>query len=108
MQYICNDCNHIFSVPEVERRDFDHAFGTERVVQQVCPECGGDFEVADTCRNRKCSEAMHRGDILCADCRTDLKHRLIAFFDTLTAEEEAQFDLWMDGNSITDRKKWEV
>ena len=24
----------------------------------------------------------------------------------LTAEEEAQFDDWMDGNSITDRKTW--
>jgi hypothetical protein len=35
-----------------------------------------------------------------------LKKKIINFFDYMTAEEEEQFDIWMDGDSIVNRRKW--
>ena len=46
---------------------------------------------------------MPAGHVLCQSCRKSLKRRVTEFFDTLTPEEEQQFDAWMDGRSITER-----
>jgi len=108
MQYICRDCGETFSVPDYADESFEHAFGTEKRIVTVCPYCGGDYEAALPCRKAKCGGSRRSDEILCADCRSDLLHRLCAFFDTLTAEEEEQVDAWLDGNSITSRKNWEV
>lgn len=95
MNYYCNDCGCVFES------------GLQGDI--LCPECGGsDIEEAVRCGNDSCIGMMRIRDYICADCRRDLLARVIDFFDTLTAEEEEQFDEWMDGNSITDRRKWEV
>ena len=47
---------------------------------------------------------MPVGPVLCESCRMSLKRRVTEFFDTLTAEEEQQFDAWMEGSSITERR----
>ena len=39
--------------------------------------------------------------------REALLARITNFFDTLTCEEESQFDEWMDGDSVSDRRHWE-
>ena len=50
---------------------------------------------------------MRPKEWLCRPCRRRLLKAVTAFFDDLTVEEEAQFDEWMDGDSITDRRRWE-
>jgi hypothetical protein len=47
------------------------------------------------------------GDILCKPCRERLKRKFIAFADELTAPEEEQLDEWLDGVSVTERKRWQ-
>ena len=49
---------------------------------------------------------MASGSTLCGSCRKDLLRRFTAFADTLTAEEEAQLDDWLDGDTITNRRNW--
>ena len=71
-----------------------------------CPACESSMvEAAEACP--KCGGAMRPRDWLCRPCRRRLVKRVIAFFDDLTCEEEAQFDDWMDGDSVTDRRRWE-
>lgn len=71
--------------------------------------CGSpDFEDAIPCENPSCNIGyMRRGEHLCPACRDYLKKRVISFFDSFTAEEEAQFDAWIDGETITNRRKFE-
>ena len=71
-----------------------------------CPACESTLvEPADACPT--CGGPMRPRDSLCRTCRRALLVRITDFFDTLTYEEEAQFDDWMDGCSITDRRRWE-
>lgn len=89
---ICMECQTVF------RAEFCKSL--------ECPACESpEVEPAEDCP--KCGGAMRPGDRLCRSCRKALLARVTDFFDTLTYEEETQFDEWMDGNSITDRRHWE-
>lgn len=101
--FICQDCGGYFTEPDVDASGFEHAFGFTATHVPVCPYCESpEFEAADICP--QCGEARKRqADILCPVCRHDLYARVTEFFDTLTEDEEKQFDEWMEGNSITDR-----
>ena len=107
-EYICNDCEAVFDRPSIEDCSFSHAFGYERQYRRVCPECESPdiSDAPDVCP--QCGGSMRGTDTLCRSCRKELLSRVCSFFDSFTAEEEQQFDEWMDGNSISDRKKWEV
>lgn len=102
----CADCGSIFNFPAAIPNGFSHPFGTEIFNEDGCPSCGSlDFEELDVCEC--CNEQLKTHDAhLCKSCRAELLVKVRSFFGTLTAEEEAQFDDWMDGNSITDRNSW--
>lgn len=105
IRYICDHCGTPFDAPTVIRGveylgEFDRPYTEEH-----CPICGcEDFSPADLCP--KCGEAKLEPEILCKRCRDELKSSILNFFDTLTAEEESQFDDWMEGDTITHRKDW--
>lgn len=103
--YICNDCQKVFLAPDEEHTSFSHAFGIQRETSYLCPRCGSaDFDEATCCPS--CSGDMRASDVICRDCRNDLLIRLDMFFSRLSPAELDQFDEWMDGNSILDRKNW--
>lgn len=105
LNYRCDYCDTYFDTPTVLRHkehlgEFAREYTTEH-----CPICGGDsFSDATICP--KCGEPMPAHSPLCPTCRSDLLRRFTAFADTLTAEEEEQLDDWLDGDSITNRRKW--
>lgn len=103
--YKCMDCGLVFDEP-MERREKVHTqVEPEIYVEYVCPDClNTEIAEADLCP--ECGSAKYKDEILCRDCREDLLDRVKAFFDGFTAEEEEQFDEWMDGRSITDRREW--
>lgn len=89
---ICMECQTVFHAEFRKELACPACESTEVVPADVCPRCGG---------------AMRPKDWLCRPCRRRLLKAVTAFFDDLTVEEEAQFDEWMDGDSITDRRRWE-
>lgn len=103
---ICKDCNAVFESPLAIKSGFDHAFGHEVEWEYVCPFCGSpEFTDAIPCEN--CNTGwLQDGEHLCIRCRAALARKVRAFADRLTEGEELQFDEWMDGMSITDRKNW--
>lgn len=107
MARICRDCGAQFRKAAQRPDGFTHAFGVERYTSPCCPDCGSDDISSDMEPCENCNEQLRpRGEFLCRSCKATLIQKISAFFDTLTAEEEEQFDAWMDGNSITDRKNW--
>lgn len=106
MKYACDYCGVIFDKPSIVHytehlgEHLRRSYSDER-----CPICGCcSFREMDECRG--CGSTAEAGDILCRKCKRNLKKRIIDFCDTLTAEEEEQFDEWMDGDSITNRRNW--
>ena len=103
--FICEDCGHTFVEPSIVDNGFEHAFGYEKVLVSVCPNClEPSYKEADQCQ---CGEFIRRGERLCKDCRKDLLARICDFADTLTYEEEKLFNDWMEESGIEERKKWE-
>lgn len=102
--YMCNVCDALFDAPMVETEFVDTAYGYTPYATESCPVCGESFSAADSC---SCGGFKREGDILCRECRNDLRARFSAFADELTAEEEEQLDEWLDGRSITERKDFE-
>ena len=104
MAWICKACGCTFDTPAMSMDGFTHEFGVERYPEYVCPCCDeSNFVEADECT---CGKLKHTTEILCGDCKAALLRRIGDFFDTLSQEEEEQFDAWMDGCSIQDRMKW--
>lgn len=101
--FYCVDCESLFENPNRVKEGFDHWFGTEAYIDDVCPFCGGE---AVECHICECGGYMTPNDKLCSSCRKDLAGRFAEFCDTLTAEQEEQLDTWLDGNSVTDRSKF--
>lgn len=106
IRYQCNYCDVGFDVPTVVTyKEYLGENMTRLYKDERCPICGCDsFRDVGECA--KCGDAAEVGDILCKQCKRSLKKRLIEFFDTLTTEEEEQFDEWMDGDTITNRRGW--
>lgn len=104
MKYLCDICNTSFEEPLVIERPerLGEWFSTDR--QELCPICAQPhFSEVDECA---CGGVRRLHEIMCRDCRRALLKRVADFFDTMTSEEEAQFDDWMDGDSITERNRW--
>lgn len=99
--YKCLNFGHVFEEPK------KIGYGIEK--EYACPICGDGYEEAVRCANPRCMNWKLDGvNTLCCACATELKNKIIKFFDGFTAEEEEQFDIWMDGYSITDRESFEV
>jgi hypothetical protein len=105
IRHVCDYCGVFFDEP-VCHTYTEKMHGMPRsYVEEACPICGCDsFSAANYCP--KCKNPKHAGDRLCRDCRKALLERVCSFADELTAEEEQQFDDWMDGDSIENRRKW--
>lgn len=105
IRYRCDYCGVFFDEPTVTRHSESIDRRIRRYSEEHCPICGGDsFTESNTCPG--CFGQKLLTDLLCDSCRESLKARVIGFFDTLTAREEQQFDDWMDGCSIQNRKDW--
>lgn len=105
ISYLCETCGAAFDAPLV-RVSAEQIDGHRREDREaLCPICCTPyFEEADACP--KCGGPKRRADRLCRLCRRILKARVIDFADGLTAEEEAQLDDWLDGDTITNRRNW--
>lgn len=107
IHYRCNYCEAGFDEPiTVTYKEHIGENMTRLYKEERCPICGCDnFREVDICQ--KCGDPTEeQGDILCKRCKRILKKKIIGFFDLLTATEEEQFDAWMDGESITNRRAW--
>ena len=106
IQYQCNYCDVCFDEPITVTYKEHLGENTTRLYRdERCPVCGCDsFREVGECH--QCGGPADVGQILCRKCKRSLKKRLVEFFDTLTAEEEQQFDEWMDGDTITNRREW--
>ena len=105
IRYICDYCDARFDEPEAVHYVEVNGDFKRRYTEYFCPICGEEsFSDADECP--KCGEAKLTTDTLCRDCRKDLLKRFTVFADELTAEEETQMDTWLDGDTITNRRKW--
>ena len=97
--YYCELCGTFFDKPHIRTYQDPRA----EFQEVVCPVClEPHIEEAAFCP--ACDQPMPVGPVLCESCRMSLKRRVTEFFDTLTAEEEQQFDAWMEGSSITERR----
>ena len=103
--YICALCDTSFDQPFV-REYVDPTVDPRAKFQEIlCPVCFQPYvQEADRCP--KCNGEKYKGDILCRHCRKKLLDRFTQFADWLTAEEEAQLDEWMDGDSVQNRRNW--
>lgn len=105
IHYICDHCGVAFDAPAVHTVTENLGEFARTYLEECCPICGCDsFQNANACE--KCGEPKLADEILCKRCQDGLKAKFIDFADRLTAEEEAQLDAWLDGESVTDRRKW--
>ena len=103
--YVCEICDVTFSEPLAVKEMNGDGENRWEEITLCCPVCmESRYSTIDRCP--VCDEWKLSGDILCKPCRKNLKNKLAAFAYELTAEEEEQLDEWMDGVSITERKKW--
>lgn len=106
IRHHCDYCGVYFGEPSVSQYSEFVGGYLRKYAEERCPICGCDsFSGADNC---SCSRPKLTGERLCESCKAALKARVVSFFDTLTAEEEEQFDDWMDGDSIANRKEWKT
>lgn len=105
IRYICDNCATPFDEPL--RRHYVEHLGdfSHRYTEELCPVCGFDsFSEAEECP--RCGGVKRTNEIICPACRKALKRRFTAFADFLTAEEEAQLDDWLDGDTVENRRNW--
>lgn len=105
--YYCETCGEFFCQPLHHQESHSLDGWTMKGCTYLCPSCCEPYiEEAEECPG--CGGGFKRKhEILCRACRTALKERFSDFADTLTAEEEAQLDEWMDGDTITNRQRWD-
>lgn len=88
--FVCRDCGAIFEYPKVTRDDPSPpgvALPSGYYTYHECPECGGDFDEAETCAS--CGEYFDgRTGALCADCRDYLARQLLNIRDTLDITDD--------------------
>ena len=106
IRYQCNYCDVGFDVPLIVKYQEHLGESMTRLYhEERCPICGCDsFREVGECQN--CGGIAEGDDIMCKSCKRSLKRRVVEFFDTLTDVEEQQFDIWIDGDTITNRRKW--
>ena len=106
VRFICETCGAGFDAP-LKKPSYEKLDGRFlRDVELLCPICCNPyFDEAEQCP--KCGEAKKADENpLCPSCRASLKRRFTAFADSLTAEEEAQLDDWLDGDTVENRRNW--
>lgn len=105
IHYRCDYCGVFFDEPTAAHHAESLNGHIRRYSEEQCPACGCDsFSEVNECPG--CQKPKLTTDRFCYPCRKALKTRVIDFFDTLTAEEEQQFDDWMDGDTVTNRRDW--
>lgn len=105
MKYQCEACGVFLDRPITVSHTERVGDWTRTYTEDVCPVCGvaDCLTKADDC---ECGRPKAAAERLCGTCTESLKERVCAFFDALTADEEEQFDDWMDGDTITNRRTW--
>lgn len=104
MSYLCDICGTQFAEPLVVQKHERLGDWSTVARQELCPICNTPYiSRAVDCQ---CGGLRLENERMCRACRGSLLKRVSAFFDELTAEEEEQFDDWMDGDSIIHRKAW--
>lgn len=104
-RWICNCCGTVFDEPRkrVTTEWIDGHLRTD--TELICPLCGEPYiDPVVPCPG--CDGFKFPEEILCKDCRKDLLQLITSFADDLTAEQEQQFNDWMDGDIIENRRKW--
>lgn len=106
IHYICDHCGTPFDEPVVIAHRENLGEFTREYFDGVCPICGCDsFRDADSCPG--CDEAKPADEgCLCKSCKKKLLGKIEKFADYLSCFEMEQFDEWMDGGTITDRRAW--
>lgn len=102
--YMCCECYRAFDEPDTKFERVRTDLGDEIYTTKMCPYCRGEYAEADRCT---CGNVKFKGDVLCYDCRRVLAAKFALFMDGMTAEEAEQLDNWLDGNSVTDWRKFE-
>lgn len=105
IRYRCDYCGVFLDRPVRIRHTERIGDWTRTYTEDLCPSCGSEdcFSEANYC---ECGRPKNAADCLCTTCMVELKTRVCEFFDSLTSDEEEQFDEWMDGDTITNRRKW--
>ena len=103
--YLCDNCGRAFEHPFFEEY-IDQTVDCKAAFREVlCPICYEPYiDEAESCPG--CDGYKFKGEILCKDCREALLDRIKDFADELTAEQEEQFNDWMDGDVIESRGRW--
>jgi hypothetical protein len=103
--FVCDICDVTFSEPIAVKEMNGDGENRWEEITLCCPVClESRYSAINDCP--VCDAWKLSKDILCKPCRAKLRDRFIAFADELTAEEEEQLDEWLDGVSITERKRW--
>lgn len=104
--YLCETCGTAFDAPDLHRESLREDGYVRTETLALCPICLQPYfteaDLCGVCRDRYKPRNAH----LCHPCRDDLLRRFTDFADSLTAEEEQQLDHWLDGDSVTGRRKW--
>lgn len=104
MRYQCDVCNTIFAEPRIQTSTERLGEWFSTYQEALCPICATPhFSEIERC---KCGGNRRVNEHMCRECRAELLARVRTFFDGFTAEEEEQFDEWMDGDTVTNRKEW--
>ena len=103
--YICDICDVVFAEPVAVKEINGNGEHRWEEIFLCCPICmESHYSTVDECP--VCDDWKMSGDRLCKPCRNRLKEKFIAFAGELTAPEEEQLDDWLDGVSVTERRKW--
>lgn len=102
--FCCEICGVFFDRPSVRHELNGNGSFWWKERFESCPVCGeGHFFPVEKC---ECGSWRDAEKPLCGKCRKALLEKLFDFADYLTESEETQLDLWLDGNSIKDRRTW--
>lgn len=103
--YLCARCGAHFEHPFFDEYIDQTVDCKAKFREPLCPYCSDPvIDEANSCPG--CDGFKFRDEILCKDCRASLLEHVRAFADELTAEQEEQFNDWMDGDVIENRGRW--
>lgn len=106
--YLCDRCGAHFEHPFFDEYIDQTVDCKAKFREPLCPYCSDPvIDEANSCPG--CDGFKFKNETLCKKCRKELLDRINNFFDELVKEfpeAEPQFDDWMDGDVIENRRKW--